>query len=86
MVRAALNGDLDDVAMRTDPNFGIAVPEQVPDVPAEVLDPRQTWSDKDAYDEQVKILITKFHQNLTQYADEIDSQIIFAGPLMEKRT
>jgi phosphoenolpyruvate carboxykinase (ATP) len=84
MVRAALNGDLDDVPMRTDPNFGVAVPEQVPDVPSEVLDPRQTWPDKNAYDKQVEILISKFHENITQYADEIDSRIIFAGPLMEK--
>ena len=86
MVRAALNGDLDDVPMRTDPHFGVAVPERVPDVPPEVLDPRQTWADKDAYEEQVEALISKFHKNLEQYADEIDSRIIFAGPLMEKHT
>lgn len=52
MVSAALDGKLNDVEYRTDPNFGLLVPTSCPDVPAELLDPKQTWADKDAYDAQ----------------------------------
>lgn len=80
MIKAALNGDLDDVSMRQDPNFGVSVPEQVPDVPSEVLDPRQTWTEGKAYDEQALKLIEKFNQAFSQFSGEIDPKIVSAGP------
>jgi phosphoenolpyruvate carboxykinase (ATP) len=52
MVRAALNGELDDVATRRDPIFGVEVPTEVPGVPSGILDPRSTWADGAAYDAQ----------------------------------
>ena len=54
MVRAALNGRLDDVPTVTDPIFGVEVPTSCPDVPSEVLQPRETWADPDAYDRQAE--------------------------------
>ena len=54
MVTAALNGELANVEYEKDPIFGLAVPKTCPNVPAEVLNPRSTWADKDAYDESAK--------------------------------
>jgi len=56
MVRAALKGELDDVEYRLDPVFGLRVPTVCPGVPPEILDPRQTWQNKGAYDEQARKL------------------------------
>ncbi len=52
MVRAAIRGELDNVEYRLDPIFGLHVPKVCPGVPSEILDPRQTWQNKEAYDEQ----------------------------------
>jgi phosphoenolpyruvate carboxykinase (ATP) len=52
LLRAALSGGLNDVTFTPHPVFKVAVPSSVPDVPTEVLDPRQTWADKGAYDAQ----------------------------------
>jgi phosphoenolpyruvate carboxykinase (ATP) len=80
MIRAALTGRLDGVSMRKDPNFSFEVPESVPDVPSEVLDPRQTWSDPEAYDRQVSQLATKFQENFAQFVDLVSPEIAAAGP------
>src|SRR3546814_1050088 len=56
MIRAALDGRLAKVETRPDPIFGLHVPASCPDVPADVLDPRRTWSDKDAYDSTARAL------------------------------
>lgn len=52
MVRAAIRGELDNVEYRLDPIFGLHVPKVCPGVPSEILDPRQTWQNKEAYNEQ----------------------------------
>ncbi|WP_017715425.1 phosphoenolpyruvate carboxykinase (ATP) [Kamptonema formosum] len=67
MVSAALNGHLDAVRFRPHPIFKILVPEAVPGVPGEILDPRQTWSDKDAYDRQALDLAQRFVDNFKQF-------------------
>jgi phosphoenolpyruvate carboxykinase (ATP) len=59
IVRALLRGDLTDVPLREDPVFGVRVPERVPDVPEELLDPRGTWADAGAYDAQARKLAEK---------------------------
>jgi phosphoenolpyruvate carboxykinase (ATP) len=64
IVRAVVQGKLHGVATHTDPVFGLQIPDQVPDVPTEVLDPRATWSDPEAYDRQAKKLHAKFEQNI----------------------
>ena len=80
MVRAVLTGVLDDVPTAADPNFGVAIPEHVPDVPDEVLNPRLTWEDQEAYDQQAKMLIAKFQENFNMFAGQVDPKIAFAGP------
>ena len=67
MVRAALAGQLDDVEMVRDPNFDLMVPTSCPDVPSEVLQPRQTWADKGAYDRQAQQLLAMFAENFEKY-------------------
>jgi phosphoenolpyruvate carboxykinase (ATP) len=67
MVRAALAGQLDEVPMVRDPNFDLMVPTACPDVPAEVLQPRETWADKEAYDRQAAKLKAMFEENYQSY-------------------
>jgi phosphoenolpyruvate carboxykinase (ATP) len=64
MVRAALRGDLDGVEYRTDPIFGLHVPKVCPGVPPEILDPRQTWQNKEAYDEQARKLKAMWNEQM----------------------
>ena len=82
MVRAALTGALNNVPMRTDPAFGVLVPETCPDVPPEVLYPRKTWNDTRAYDEQAKKLAGMFVENFKQFADDVAPKVRQAGPVI----
>ncbi len=79
MVTAILNGDLADVQFDVDPIFGLAIPQSCPNVPAEVLNPRNTWTDKAAYDESAKKLAALFVENFKTYQG-VDPEILAAGP------
>jgi len=79
MVRAALSGALDGIALRTDQSFGLHVPTSVPGIPAEVLDPRGTWPDGAAYDAQAKKLAEMFRKNFDRFGETAD-EIRQAGP------
>ena len=80
MVRAALAGELDAVATQTDERFGLAVPTQVPGVPADIMRPRDTWSDGAAYDAQAKKLAEMFRKNFEKFGSNIAPAIAEAGP------
>jgi phosphoenolpyruvate carboxykinase (ATP) len=80
MVRAALDGVLDDVPTVTDPIFGVEVPTTCPDVPAGVLQPRATWADGAAYDRQANALARMFVENFGAYADGVSEAVRAAGP------
>jgi phosphoenolpyruvate carboxykinase (ATP) len=80
MVRAALDGQLDGVEYVTDPVFGVDVPTSCPGVPSEFLIPRNTWQDKDAYDEQAQRIARMFHDNFAKYADGVSEAVRNAGP------
>lgn len=80
MVNAALNGKLDKVDLTQDGAFGLSIPTSVPEVPDELLNPKDTWTDKSAYDTSAKELISRFHKNFEQYKDEVSQEIINAGP------
>jgi phosphoenolpyruvate carboxykinase (ATP) len=80
MVRAALEGELDDEAMAIDPVFGVEVPEVVPNVPTDVLVPRRTWADGDAYDVQARKLAGMFVENFRRYHDRVPREVVSAGP------
>jgi len=79
MVRAAINGELDKVEMFTDPIFGLSSPTSCPDVPNEVLIPRNTWADKEAYDRQAAALAERFKKNFAQFTLPSD-EVRNAGP------
>ena len=80
MVTAALTGALEKVALRKDPVFGLLVPESVEGVPPEILNPRNTWADKDAYDEQAKKLAGMFNENFRQFEDAASPEVRAAAP------
>ena len=80
MVNAALDGTLGQGEFREDPVFGLQVPVSVPDVPSEVLDPRSTWDDKDAYDRQAAHLAQLFKENFQLYAEHVSDEVRAAGP------
>ncbi|MFQ5536235.1 MAG: phosphoenolpyruvate carboxykinase (ATP) [Gemmatimonadota bacterium] len=80
MVSAALAGQLDHVETRTDPFFGLHIPVSVHGVPSGVLDPRETWADKDAYDAQAVRLAEMFKENFRQFADRVPGEVQAAGP------
>ncbi|HNX14969.1 MAG TPA: phosphoenolpyruvate carboxykinase (ATP) [Oscillospiraceae bacterium] len=69
MISAALKGELDNVEYVRDPFFNLPVPQSCPNVPAEVLDPRKTWADKEAYDKSAKALAEKFIANFKKYTN-----------------
>jgi phosphoenolpyruvate carboxykinase (ATP) len=83
LLNAAINGELDTASMRTDPVFGFSVPTDAPGVPAEVLNPRQTWPDGAAYDEQARKLAGLFHANFAQFSDNVSEAVLAAGPRID---
>jgi phosphoenolpyruvate carboxykinase (ATP) len=80
LLNAALSGALSKAEMREDPIFGIQVPREAPDVPKEILDPRNTWSNKNDYDDQAKKLAVLFHENFNQFKDQSSENVSVAGP------
>jgi phosphoenolpyruvate carboxykinase (ATP) len=79
IVRAALSGKLNNVEFRTDPVFGFSVPAAIPEVPSEVLVPRDTWSDGASYDAQAKTLAGMFRDNFNKFGGASEA-IRNAGP------
>lgn len=80
MLNAALTGKLDDVEYVKDPFFNLNVPVSCEGVPAEVLNPRSTWGDKNAYDETAKKLANMFITNFKEFEEGTAEEIIAAGP------
>jgi phosphoenolpyruvate carboxykinase (ATP) len=81
MVTMALSGKLDDVGTRIDPIFGFKVPTTCPGVPEEILDPRQTWTDPEAYDGKANELARAFQDNFRlKYAD-LAPEVRRTGPI-----
>jgi len=80
MITAALNGSLANVEFITDPIFNLAMPTNCPGVPSELLNPRNTWSDKNAYDTQANKLAEIFLKNFDLYADFADEETKAAAP------
>lgn len=80
MVKAALSGELATVDTATHPLFGLAMPKHCPDVPDKLLDPRNTWDDKEAYDAQAEKLAAMFKENFRQFANKVPEAVRNAGP------
>ncbi len=79
MVRAAVEGKLASVAVAPDPNFGLLIPDNVPDVPKEVLNPKETWQDKGGYDSTARELAQRFQTNFSQFEDAVTDDVKSAG-------
>jgi phosphoenolpyruvate carboxykinase (ATP) len=80
MITAALEGKLDQVEFEAHPVFGMLMPTSCPDVPAEILNPRNTWADKDSYDSKAKALGAEFINNFKKYASGVSEEILAAAP------
>lgn len=83
-INAILDGSIEKASFKTMPIFGISIPETLSGVDTEILDPRNTWSDKSAYDAQAKKLANLFVENFKRYTSGGDSSFDFtkAGPTL----
>jgi phosphoenolpyruvate carboxykinase (ATP) len=80
IIRAILSGDLAGAETATDPLFGLEVPVSCEGVEGNLLEPRSTWEDLEAYDAQAQRLAAMFVKNFEQYADGVRPEILAAGP------
>jgi len=80
MVNAALNGNLHEVPTEQEPFFGLHVPVQCPGVPADILNPRNTWGKPGDYDAQAVKLAKMFADNFKQFAGQVRPEVSQAGP------
>ncbi len=82
MIRAVLNGSLAQVPAEPDPIFGFHVPTYCPEVASEVLKPRRTWRNPQAYDEKARYLAGLFRANFEQFASGVPDEVKAAGPVI----
>lgn len=80
LLNAALDGSLNAAEFRTDPNFGFKVPVSVAGVDQSILDPRESWADKAAYDATAARLVDLFNDNFAQFADHVDEGVRQSAP------
>ena len=82
MISAALEGKLDHVEFEQHPIFGLEMPKECPNVPAEVLCPRDTWQDQEAYDKKANLLASYFKDNFEKFDDYANDEILKGGPIV----
>lgn len=75
LLRAALDGSLAKVEFVQDPFFGLMIPKSVPGIPAEVLNPRESWADKAAYDRTAAELVARFEKNFETFAGAVSEDV-----------
>lgn len=80
MITAAMNGELNNAEYVPHNVFSVLVPQAVAGVPSEILNPRDTWSDKEAYDKKANELAGLFVKNFSKYADQANEEILAAAP------
>ena len=83
MITAALEGKLDKVEYEAHPVFGMMMPKDCPNVPSDILNPRNTWADKNAYDEKAVALAKQFVKNFEKYANGVSNEILAAAPKID---
>ena len=83
LLNAALEGRLDNAPMRTDANFGFAVPEAVEGVDPKILNPRETWADKNAYDAMARKLVGMFVKNFAKFEAKVGADVKAASPSLQ---
>jgi phosphoenolpyruvate carboxykinase (ATP) len=82
MITAALTGELDKVEYRHDELFNLDIPTKVDGVPSEILDPKNTWNNKNSYENSAKSLSKMFIENFEKFSD-VSPEIKNAGPKLE---
>jgi phosphoenolpyruvate carboxykinase (ATP) len=80
LLNAALDGSLNEAEFRVDENFGFEVPVAVPGIDAVILNPRETWADKKAYDATAAKLVRLFIENFAKFEAHVDQQVKEAAP------
>ncbi len=75
LLGAALDGSLTKGRFHAEPFFGLAIPESLPGVPPEVLQPRRSWTDPDQYDQVARELVSRFEHNFRPFHDEVDDDV-----------
>ncbi|MCA1763797.1 MAG: phosphoenolpyruvate carboxykinase (ATP) [Cryomorphaceae bacterium] len=80
MIHAAIDGKLDNVEFENHEVFGLAMPTECPGVPSEILNPKSTWTHKDAYDQKANVLASKFVNNFKKFEDGVSEEIRNAAP------
>ncbi|MCB0854678.1 MAG: phosphoenolpyruvate carboxykinase (ATP) [Bacteroidetes bacterium] len=80
MISAAMEGKLDHVSFTPHPVFGILMPDSCPDVPNELLESKNTWTDKAGYDKKATHLAAEFARNFAQYEEYANEEIRSGGP------
>lgn len=81
LLSAALDGSLNGADFRKDANFGFMVPQTVPGVDSAILEPRTTWDNPQAYDDQARKLVGMFTDNFARFEAHVDSDVLDAAPL-----
>jgi len=84
LLDAALSGALKSQPMRTDPIFGFQVPTTLAGIDAAILNPRETWSDKAAYDQQARALSDMFNKNFAKFEAHVDADVKAAAPVLRQ--
>lgn len=82
MISAALEGNLDNANFENHPVFGMAIPTACPGVPSAILNPRNTWADKAAYDAAARNLAQQFIKNFDKYAAGVEEEVLEAAPVV----
>jgi len=82
MIEAALDGKLEEVEFKQHPIFGLSMPIECENVPSDILNPRQTWSDKGSYDAKALELANSFKNNFKKYEDNSNKEILSGGPIV----
>ncbi|MEW6576611.1 MAG: phosphoenolpyruvate carboxykinase [Pseudomonadota bacterium] len=80
LLNAALDGSLNNAEFRKDPNFGFEFPVAVAGVDSKILDPREAWADKAAYDATAQKLVQAFIDNFEQFEQHVDEGVKQAAP------
>jgi phosphoenolpyruvate carboxykinase (ATP) len=84
LLDAALSGTLKSQPMRTDPLFGFQVPTALAGVDPAILNPRETWADKAAYDVQARALVDMFNKNFAKFEVHVDADVKAAAPALRQ--
>ncbi|MCA1927967.1 MAG: phosphoenolpyruvate carboxykinase (ATP), partial [Calditerrivibrio sp.] len=80
IIKAILENELDNVQFNNDKIFGFQIPISIPELPQEILNPRNSWEDKAKYDETIKKLAIDFNENFKKYSDNVSKDILLGAP------